>query len=99
LAFVESINVDLMRLLLMLLIGVVIALGMKFVGALIMTSLLIIPAATARRLTKTPEQMAILASLVGALAVLGGLILSWHFDTPAGPSVVVTATTMFMCSQ
>ncbi|CAM2784463.1 zinc ABC transporter permease subunit ZnuB [Vibrio ordalii] len=99
LAFVEGINVDLMRLLLMLLIGVVIALGMKFVGALIMTSLLIIPAATARRLTKTPEQMAILASLVGALAVLGGLILSWHFDTPAGPSVVVTATTMFMCSQ
>ncbi|MBD1565977.1 zinc ABC transporter permease subunit ZnuB [Vibrio sp. SA48] len=99
LAFVEGINVDLMRLILMLLIGVVIALGMKFVGALIMTSLLIIPAATARRLSTTPEQMAFIASVIGALAVLGGLTLSWHFDTPAGPSVVISASCMFMCSQ
>lgn len=99
LAFVEGINVDLMRLILMLLIGVVIALGMKFVGALIMTSLLIIPAASARRLSATPEQMAFIASIIGALAVLSGLALSWHFDTPAGPSVVISASCMFMCSQ
>ncbi|WP_240183217.1 metal ABC transporter permease, partial [Vibrio cholerae] len=51
LAFVEGTNTDLMRLILMLLIGLVIAVGMKFVGALIMGSLLIIPAATARRLS------------------------------------------------
>jgi len=72
---------------------------MKFVGALIMTSLLIIPAATARRFARTPEQMATLASLLGAIAVLGGLSLSWHFDTPAGPSVVLSATAMFLLAQ
>lgn len=99
LAAVDGHNVDLMRLLLMLMVGVVIAVGMKFVGALIMTSLLIIPAATARRFARTPEQMAALASAIGALAVLCGLSLSWHFDTPAGPSVVISATMMFMLSQ
>jgi len=99
LAAVEGHNVDLMRLVLMLLVGMVIAVGMKFVGALIMTSLLIIPAATARRFARTPEQMATLASLLGAIAVLGGLSLSWHFDTPAGPSVVLSATAMFLLAQ
>ncbi len=99
LASVEGINTDLMRLVLMLSVGLVIAVGMKFVGAMIMTSLLIIPAATARRVAKTPEQMAVIASAIGIVSVLSGLSLSWHFDTPAGPSVVVSASFVFLISQ
>ncbi|MEZ9907207.1 zinc ABC transporter permease subunit ZnuB [Vibrio sp. 10N.261.51.A3] len=99
LAAVDGINIDLMRLILMLLVGIVIAVGMKFVGALIMTSLLIIPAATARKFSSTPEQMAFLASIIGSIAVFGGLSLSWFYDTPAGPSVVISAAAMFMLSQ
>jgi zinc transport system permease protein len=99
LAAVDGINIDLMRLILMLLVGIVIAVGMKFVGALIMTSLLIIPAATARKFSSTPEQMALFASIIGSIAVCGGLSLSWFYDTPAGPSVVISAATMFMLSQ
>ncbi|MEL0609890.1 zinc ABC transporter permease subunit ZnuB [Vibrio echinoideorum] len=99
LAAVDGINIDLMRLILMLLVGIVIAVGMKFVGALIMTSLLIIPAATARKFSNTPEQMAFLASVIGSIAVFGGLSLSWFYDTPAGPSVVISAAAMFMLSQ
>ncbi|MBA5762362.1 zinc ABC transporter permease subunit ZnuB [Vibrio sp. 404] len=99
LASVEGHNVDLMRLILMLLVGLVIAVGMKFVGALIITSLLIIPAATARRFSRSPEQMATIASLFGAISVLSGLTLSWHFDTPAGPSVVISAAALFLLSQ
>ncbi|WP_260259472.1 zinc ABC transporter permease subunit ZnuB [Vibrio intestinalis] len=99
LAAVEGHNTDLMRLILMLLVGMVIAVGMKFVGALIMTSLLIIPAATARRFAQTPEQMAFIASAIGSIAVLLGLSMSWHFDTPAGPSVVISATAMFLLGQ
>ncbi len=99
LASVEGINIDLMRLVLMLLVGLVIAVGMKFVGALIMTSLLIIPAATARRLAQTPEQMALFAALIGIISVMCGLTLSWHFDTPAGPSVVISSSTLFMLSH
>lgn len=99
LAAVDGINIDLMRLLLMLMVGLVIAVGMKFVGALIMTSLLIIPAATARRFAQTPEKMALLSSFIGAVAVLIGLTLSWQYDTPAGPSVVISAAAMFMLTQ
>jgi len=99
LAQVEGVNVDLMRLLLMLMVGLVIAVAMKFVGALIITSLLIIPAATARRFAPSPEVMAGLASLIGSVAVVLGLAMSWHYDTPAGPSVVVAAAAMFMLSQ
>lgn len=99
LAQVEGVNVELMRLLLMLMIGLVIAVAMKFVGALIITSLLIIPAATARRFARSPEAMAAIASGLGTVAVILGLAMSWHYDTPAGPSVVVAAAGLFMLSQ
>lgn len=99
LAQVEGVNVDLMRLLLMLMIGLVIAVAMKFVGALIITSMLIIPAATARRFARSPEIMAVMASLIGSVTVVLGLAMSWHYDTPAGPSVVVCAAAIFMLSQ
>ena len=99
LAQVEGVNVDLMRLLLMLMVGMVIAVAMKFVGALIITSLLIIPAATARKFSRSPEMMAALASVLGIIAVMCGLAMSWHYDTPAGPSVVVAAAALFLLSQ
>ncbi len=96
LAQVEGVPVARTRLALMLLIAVVIAVAMKLVGILLITSLLIIPAAAARRLSRTPEQMAVFASLLGMLAVLGGISASWFWDTPAGPSVVVTALIEFL---
>ena len=95
LAKVEGINVAWMRTLLMLLVAIVIAVAMKVVGVLLITSLLIIPAAAARRLSSSPEQMALLASLLGMIAVSGGLALSWFYDTPAGPSVVIIASALF----
>ncbi|BDU36410.1 High-affinity zinc uptake system membrane protein znuB [Vibrio nigripulchritudo SO65] len=99
LANIEGINTDFMRLILMLLVGIVIAVGMKFVGALLITSLMIIPAAAARRFSSTPEQMAVLSSVFGVIAVLSGLAFSWNLDTPAGPSVVISAAMIFILSQ
>ncbi|MCL6268480.1 zinc ABC transporter permease subunit ZnuB [Sansalvadorimonas sp. 2012CJ34-2] len=96
LAQVEGVPVRGTRLLLMLLIALVIAVSMKIVGVLLITSLLIIPAATAQRLAKTPEQMAGGASICGMLAVGGGIALSWIYDTPTGPSVVVCSAFLFL---
>jgi zinc transport system permease protein len=98
LARVEGLPVAGIRLALMLLIAVVIAVAMKIVGVLLITSLLIIPAAAAQRHARTPEQMALGASLLGMLAVCAGLALSWYQDTPAGPSIVVAAATLFLLS-
>ena len=72
----------------MLLIAFVIAIAMKLIGILLITSMLIIPAAIARRFSKTPEQMAVLAILAGVTAVVIGLWASLQWNTPAGPSVV-----------
>ena len=96
LARVEGLPVTAIRLALMLLIAIVIAVAMKIVGVLLITSLLIIPPAAAQRHARTPEQMAMGASVLGCLAVLGGLALSWNLDTPAGPSIVVSAALLFM---
>ena len=80
----------------MLLIAVTVALAMKIVGILLIASLLIVPAAAARRLARTPEQMAVLASLAGVMAVAGGLFGSLEWDTPSGPSIVVAALAVFL---
>ncbi len=96
LAQAEGVRVGWIRLLYMLLLASVVAIGMKVVGALLITAMLIIPAATARKLAHTPEQMATLASGVGMGAVVCGLLLSWLADTPAGPSIVLCASLGFV---
>lgn len=98
LAQIEGLKVARLRLLLMILTALTIALSMKFVGALIITSLLIIPSATARRFAKTPESMVIYAICFSVMAITGGLLLSSIEDTPAGPSVVVCAGGLFLLS-
>ncbi|CDH31124.1 zinc ABC transporter permease subunit ZnuB [Xenorhabdus bovienii] len=98
LAFVDGIKIQRLRVLLMLVTALTIGLAMKFVGALIITSLLIIPAATARRFSRTPEHMAVFAIAVGMLAVTGGLTLSAFYNTPAGPSVVLCSAALFALS-
>ena len=65
---------------------------------LLITSLLIIPAAAAQRHSRSPEQMAVTASVLGVVAVCAGLSLSWFQDTPAGPSIVVAAAVLFLLS-
>jgi zinc transport system permease protein len=82
----------------MVLMALVIAVAMKIVGVLLITSLLIIPAASAQRHARSPEQMAVGASLLGMLAVCAGLAMSWHLDTPAGPSIVVCSAALFLLS-
>lgn len=99
LAAVEGHNVKLLRTILMLITAMVIAIAMKIVGILLITALLIIPASTARRLSKTPEQMAVFASSIAIVSVAMGLAMSWYLDTPAGPSVVISASCLFGFSQ
>lgn len=82
----------------MVLMAVVIAIAMKIVGVLLITALLIIPAATARRFASGPEQMALIAVLAGVAAVVGGLFGSLTWDTPSGPSIVVAALVLFLLS-
>jgi len=98
LAEAEGLRPEASRLVLMILMASVIAIAMKLVGVLLITSLLIIPAATARRLSSTPEAMAAVAAVLGAVAVVGGLFGSRTWDTASGPSIVVMALIVFLLS-
>ncbi len=99
LAQAEGMKPEQANIVFMLLMAAVIAISMKIVGVLLITALLIIPAATARSFASGPEQMAVLAALIGAASVLGGLFGSLEWDTPAGPSIVVAALVLFVLSQ
>ncbi len=98
LAAAEGLDPERSRLFFMLLMSLVIAIAMKIVGVLLITALLIIPAATARRFSATPEAMAVFAAVTGASAVVLGLFGSLKFDTPSGPSMVVAALLFFLIS-
>ncbi len=98
LAIVEGMPVVQVQFVFMLLLAVAIAISMKVVGILLVTSLIIIPAAAARPLARSPEQMVTLAAVVGVVAVSGGLWGSFAFDTPSGPSIVAAALLLFAAS-
>jgi len=96
LAKAEGINIVFYQLLIMLLMTVVVAVSFKIVGLLLITSLLIIPAAAARQLANSPEKMAIISSLLAVLSVAIGVYSSLYLDTPSGPSIVVASTILFI---
>ena len=97
-AVAEGLRPDLANFLFMVLMAGVIAISMKIVGVLLITALLIIPAATARRFSGNPEIMAVMASIFGVASVWLGLEGSLKWDTPAGPSIVVAALAFFIIS-
>jgi zinc transport system permease protein len=98
LAHASGLNPARERLVLTLALAVVVAVAIKVVGALLIAAMLIIPAAAARGLARTPEGMAIMASVIGAASTLGGLQLSLWQDTPAGPSIITAAALIFALS-
>ncbi|MEE9388305.1 MAG: iron chelate uptake ABC transporter family permease subunit [Paracoccaceae bacterium] len=98
LAASRGINPARQRLILTLALALVVALSLKIVGALLIGAMLIIPATAARGFSRSPEMMAITATVIGGLATLGGVGASALLDTPAGPSIVVVAALIFAIS-
>lgn len=96
LARAEGVNTLLANMLLMLVMTLVVATSLHIVGILLITSLLIIPAATARLISNSPEGMAITASILGIVAVSAGLYASMQWDTQSGPSIVAAAAAIFI---
>ena len=98
LAQVEGMKPQQSKFIFMILMAAVVAIAIKIVGILLITALLIIPAATARRFSVSPEWMAVLSSVFGIMAVITGLFGSLEYDTPSGPSIVVGAVIFFIVS-
>ncbi len=96
LARAEGINVPWVELIFMLTMAAMTAFAMKIVGLLLITALTVIPAAAARRLSNSPEKMAVLSCVFAAIAVVAGLVMSALWGTIAGPSIVLSASVIFV---
>jgi zinc transport system permease protein len=87
------------RFIYMLMLAMTIAVAIKVVGVLLITALLIIPAASARLFSTRPLQMVFLSAGFAMLSVVLGLVLSLYSDVPTGPAIVVAASTVFFSSR
>ena len=99
LARIDGIAVEKIRFIFMILLALVIAVALKVVGILLITALLIIPAATARLYSKSPKQMVMVSVFVAIAAVVIGLLASLGWDFPTGPAIVVSASFLFFVSR
>jgi zinc transport system permease protein len=96
LAAAEGVPVRRTQIAFILLIAVAVALAMKVIGILLITSLMIFPAAIARAFARTPEQMAVLAAMIAIAGIGAGLWFSLRLDTPTGPSIVLALGFAFL---
>ncbi|MCB1378268.1 MAG: metal ABC transporter permease [Alphaproteobacteria bacterium] len=96
LAQAEGVKVQRVELGFILLIALMTAISMKIVGLLLITALLIIPAAAARRLSTTPERMAVISAVMAGLAVVAGLMASAYLNAISGPAIVLSAGLLFV---
>lgn len=98
LARAGGLDPDREQLVLSVTLAIVVAVALKVVGVILITAMLIIPAAAARPLARTPESMAVIAAGIASLSAVGGLQMSLWADTPAGPSIVTVAFCLFVVS-
>ena len=99
LARTDGVSVSKIRFIFMLLLALTIAVAIKVVGILLITALLIIPAASARLFSSTPIQMVLLSVGFAISSVIFGLISSLYWDVPTGPAIVVAAAIVFFISH
>ena len=98
LAQAEGLNPDRAKAIFTILLAAIIAISIKLVGVLLITGMLIIPAAMARNISNSPKGMIVFSVIGGLLSVFLGLFSSLNFNTPSGPSIIVAALILFIIS-
>ena len=98
LAEAEGMKPDKFNAIFTVLMAAVIAISIKIVGLLLITGMLIMPAAMGRNLSNNPQQMVILSVIAGWVSVIIGLFSSLQFNTPSGPSIITAALILFCFS-
>ena len=96
LAYSNDINPKREKLFLTLALAVTVAVSIKVVGLLLISALLIIPAAAARNISQTPETMVITTAIIGVISAISGLQFSYFFNSPPGPSIVCVSLVCFL---
>ncbi len=94
-AAVQGIRVRAMSTLMAILAAVVVVVGMRVVGLLLVSAIMIVPVAAAQQVTRSFRGTAVLAIILGLIASLSGLVGSFYLEVPPGPSIVLVALLCF----
>jgi len=94
----QKVNVSLINLIYLLLVSLVVALGVKFLGTLLTGAMVIIPAVTAKNLAKGSKDFQILSIIFGGLSATIGIFVANITHVSSGPVIVLTAITLFIVS-
>jgi manganese/iron transport system permease protein/iron/zinc/copper transport system permease protein len=94
-AIVSGERVAAIEVILMVMLSVTILVTMRVIGTLLISALLVIPAATARMITNSFSRMLMLSPIIGAVCCLVGMNLSYHLDTSAGATIILVAAAVF----
>jgi len=97
-AEIEHKNIQLINYLFLALLAFTIAVSLKIVGAILVSALIIIPAASAQNISANLRSMAVWSFVFGLVSVVIGMYLSFVFDTPSGSTIVLASTTIFLLS-
>lgn len=81
--------------LLSVLIAVTVVISLKLVGIVLIAAFLVIPAASARLLSKSFSRMTVISILVGMLSAIGGLWISYYLDVPSGATIILLQAVIF----
>ena len=81
-----------------ILMAAIIAISIKMIGLLLITGMLIIPAAMARNISNNPKQMVLFSIIGGLLSVVIGLFGSLEINSPSGPSIITAGLILFILS-
>ena len=94
----QKINVGRINLIYLLLVALVVALGVKFLGTLLTGAMVIVPAVTGKNLAKSIKSFHLYSSAIGVLSAVLGILLAKNFGIASGPAVVLTSIAFFVFS-
>ena len=94
-AAIQGIRVRMMSTLMAVLAAVVVVVGMRVVGLLLVSAIMIVPVAAAQQITRSFRTTAAVAVLLGVIASLSGLVTSFYVEVPPGPTIVLLALATF----
>ncbi len=94
-AQVQGIRVRAMSTLMAVLAAIVVVVGMRVVGLLLVSAIMIVPVAAAQQLTRSFRSTAVIAVIIGLISSIAGLAGSFYIEVPPGPAIVILALGCF----
>jgi len=98
LAVSSGVNISRMNLLYLLLVSLVVAIGIRIAGSLLVGFLVIVPAATAKNMSSNLFGYSVLSSVFGIISASSGVLLSGYLELPPGPLVVLSGIAIFVAT-